>query len=812
MLVRNLLPLVMLTAFCLFTTKNVEAAPAAGDVIITEIMYNSVDSDEWIEIYNTTSSSITLDTRWRLTYGSSTYDFTGTVIGANSYLTIGLSSNGDGTFNNSNSFTPSISTIGTPIATVNDQDNLADGTTLTLVYDPSGANTTIDEVTFTTSSPWDSKANGDGPSLELIHESMDNNSGGNWQGSVLLGGSPGVENSKYLESSNSNPDIATSSHWTYGSGSFNAAPSSIDNVTVASGHNLEISSTVTIQDLTITGDVTIASGTVTVRDININSSANLSNSGTLSLDDLFQNKGSGVTLGGTVNFDQGGTSQITSGDVAFTGNVNLTSSTTLDIGSGITVSIESGASFIQTSGSVTGDDMQIKRTGLTETLAYNIWSSPVAVDSIKDVFDGSNPCDVYVYDEIDQAWKYDYPNNYSASCNTNPVTFTSGILISNSDGAFDVGRGYYAPGAASSTRTFTGKPNSGTINLTLGTSGDAWNLIGNPYPCAVDLDALATTNTSNFNGDFYFWIDDKQGGSGNTNDDFGTYNESGGAGSPVNGVSITDYLASGQGFWIEATSSTFTFQNSHKVSSNNGTFYKRSNTEIERSWLSISNAELSNQILIAFNENATNSYDKHYDAVKWEGNPNMYFASICDSQELIIQGLPTLTPNVNKVIPLKVKIGISDMYMIELDSLQNFSNPPQIIIEDVLLNKQHDLSNGGYNVYLDANKQHDNRFFVHYYQTQVTPDSSGTVNVSERANNIQVKAYVSGGAIQVEANEPGAQFMQIDLIDIQGRIVTQLRNTSGRIAAIPNNYPRGVYFVRYMLKNGKNDVVKMIVQ
>ncbi|NRA93073.1 MAG: lamin tail domain-containing protein, partial [Psychroserpens sp.] len=81
--------------------------PVAGDIVISEIMYNSSGGDdEWIELYNASGSDITLDANWELSYDGSTFNFAGTVITAGDYLTVALGSNGDGTYNNDNPFTP----------------------------------------------------------------------------------------------------------------------------------------------------------------------------------------------------------------------------------------------------------------------------------------------------------------------------------------------------------------------------------------------------------------------------------------------------------------------------------------------------------------------------------------------------------------------------------------------------------------------------------------------------------------------------------------------------------------------------------
>ena len=62
----------------------------------------------------------------------------------------------------------------------------------------------VDEVNYDDSSPWPLEPDGNGPTLELIHPSLDNDLGVNWATSDNNGGTPGMVNSVYTaDSSNS---------------------------------------------------------------------------------------------------------------------------------------------------------------------------------------------------------------------------------------------------------------------------------------------------------------------------------------------------------------------------------------------------------------------------------------------------------------------------------------------------------------------------------------------------------------------------------------------------------------------------------
>ncbi|MDA0728150.1 MAG: hypothetical protein O3B70_07190 [Bacteroidetes bacterium] len=119
-------------------------------------------------------------------------------------------------------------------------------------------------------------------------------------------------------------------------------------------------------------------------------------------------------------------------------------------------------------------------------------------------------------------------------------------------GVLTVGKGYMAqfPGTAAITLSYTGALTSGdqTIPATYTSSGtasnDGWNLIGNPYPCAVGFGNLSWTG--NTPGGYYVWDEDAGG---------------------YNGSAYTvGTIAVGQSFWVQVTADAeVTFQEADKV-------------------------------------------------------------------------------------------------------------------------------------------------------------------------------------------------------------------------------------------------------
>ena len=118
-----------------------------------------------------------------------------------------------------------------------------------------------------------------------------------------------------------------------------------------------------------------------------------------------------------------------------------------------------------------------------------------------------------------------------------------------------VGSGYLVAYPADLTKAFTGALNDGAISPALtytlaGSSG--WNLVGNPYPSAIDWDMVSSM--TGLDNAVYVWDNANQ-----------NYKEwVAGVGDLTDGI-----IPAMQGFFVKANaaSPTLTFQNSQRVHS-----------------------------------------------------------------------------------------------------------------------------------------------------------------------------------------------------------------------------------------------------
>lgn len=153
------------------------------DVVINEIMYNSIDVDEeWIELYNGSDATIDLE-NWSIIDDDPSHDpiviTAGYSVAAGEYFTISVSTAG------SFPFTPDFD--GTGFFNLN--NNLGDNITLT-----NNEGFDVDNVAYSDEAPWPIEADGNGPSLSLLDPALNNDLPENWAASLQDGGTPGEIN------------------------------------------------------------------------------------------------------------------------------------------------------------------------------------------------------------------------------------------------------------------------------------------------------------------------------------------------------------------------------------------------------------------------------------------------------------------------------------------------------------------------------------------------------------------------------------------------------------------------------------------
>ena len=496
--------------------------------------------------------------------------------------------------------------------------------------------------------------------------------------------------------------------------------------------------------------------------------------------------------------------------------------------------IESGGSFVQTGtpASITGNGVFTTERITTEyhEYDYTYMASPSATATFQQAFvnsEGVNP-------------------NYIWQLNT--ATFNDGDGDSYDDEGDDwvgvtvtdvvtPGVGYAVLGAAADipfdpdsltnfnqdTVEYDGPFNTGDISVTLVGDADAddgfinENLIGNPYPSAIDINVLYSANDAVLGANFYFWTHNTGiGGAGGgyaysfTNDDYSQWIAGAGGGgvaSQSGGDAPTQFVASGQGFIGQAENpGVITFTNAMRVNGSNANFLSPTAEDKDRFWLNMTsdNGDF-RQVLVGFYATATDGFDDIFDGPRMPNGNNTDFYSVIgeDDRHFAIQGLQSF--NIIKRVILGLEIVQEGSYRIELDDFEGiFTGGQAIYIYDNYTHTYHNLADSSYNFTSEVGEAINDRLEIRF-----TDDTTGIDEAL--ASSVRMYPNPSKGIFNI--SWIGSTTASIIVSDLSGkRILYQEVESLDRLHTIDmSNFGTGVYFVK-LIVDGAQVVEKIILK
>lgn len=486
-----------------------------------------------------------------------------------------------------------------------------------------------------------------------------------------------------------------------------------------------------------------------------------------------------------------------------------------------TLKLENASQLIQTDNStldITSSGVLEKHIrGTADRYTYNYWASPVSKRSnsinnnsfsVKDVFSnveflstGYNGSEVPL--AIADYWIWKFSNKLSDD-------YASWQHI-RSNGVITPGEGFTMKGPGTGTiedeqsYTLKGKPNNGTINLTVNAGNDY--LIGNPYPSAIDavqflLDNKATiAGEGSTNGTLYFWkhwgggshiANDYQGG-------YATFSLSGGIPAASKGTDNPEvatggtsieipgrYIPVGQGFYITSeTDGTIKFNNGQRVlykkdDSNailfkNNSANKNSEAKNEDSRMKLrigfnSVNTLRRQLLITIDKSATPGVDWGYDSKYIDTQiDDMYW--MLNNEKYLIQAIDTITPQTK--IPLGIHTDKAGLNSITIDRLENPTHNLDIYLHDKALNVYHDLQQSKYETYLQEG-EHLNRFEIAFSKSQ-------TLSTEPQTDIENIDIYYSNKKNSIVINNSNSQTIKtVEMFNILGQSLFNLHTNSNK--------------------------------
>ena len=510
-----------------------------------------------------------------------------------------------------------------------------------------------------------------------------------------------------------------------------------------------------------------------------------------------------------------------------------------------------GAQLIQThastnqNSSVSGKLLKDQK-GYSSSYGYNHWSSPVnnggtyslngglydgtdatlnsfapqqvlfnsgdPYNGIPSVLDGSG--NVITPLTINTTWLYKYSRGSVGE-------YADWIKI-DENSELTPGEGYLMKGSntleAAQNYVFKGIPNDGEYLFPI-SSGES-SLFGNPYPSALDSHQFINDNLSLFDGTLYFWV---EGGSTthNLSDYLGGYaTRNLTAGAPpsvasdlISGLgdsntimSPTQYMAVGQGFFIEATENgNIIFNNSQRVfkteSSGESVYYKNENSKamVENSFVRIGYEDpegFHRQLVLGFlpDSPADLNYNPGYDALMSDVREDELFYIIENdlTKKYVIQGVGAYD-ELNE-FRLGLIIAEEGVHTIMLDTVENFNDI--VYIKDNVLGTTYNLSESNFNPNLPIGEYLD-RF-------QVIFQPQEALNVEDFISKKPLVYYNGENSIIIN-NQHNLDIDNIFIYTVLGQKVVQVKDSllKENEITIPFEYKKGLYLVVIKSTNGK---------
>jgi hypothetical protein len=492
-------------------------------------------------------------------------------------------------------------------------------------------------------------------------------------------------------------------------------------------------------------------------------------------------------------------------------SLTITSTSDVIIPDGVTLTItnkvttngklvfESGSSLLQTTNVQNEGTIVYKRATEINRFDLTYWSSPVTGEP--DTFKMKDLSPTTLFDKF---FTYSPTGGWATNMyGTDPMLAGCGYSIRGPQEFDKVATDTFVG-------EFKGRPNNGNITVPA-VIPDKWFLLGNPYPSAIDVDALWDANPNQL-GALYFWTHvappTKAPGENTyryTSNDYVVYTASGGT--VVSGTKSFDgYIAAGQGFFARPKATEIHFNNDmRRGSSVNGSFFKVANKsksiERNRIWLNMVNNEGAfKQILVGYIEGATNNVDFNYDAPTIAGNSYLDFYSLNETKKLTIQGRALPFENTD-LVPLGYKTTVAGDFTIGLDHGDGFFNKQEVYLEDKTTGKTTNLRNENYTFSTLVGTFTD-RFVLRY-----TGKTLGTDDLENLENSVLIA--VKNKTVSITCSKETIK--EVNIFNVGAQLVYSKNKVNSSELQITNLHSSDqVLLVKVTLENGSVITKKVI--
>ncbi|WP_396192280.1 T9SS sorting signal type C domain-containing protein [Flavobacterium sp.] len=503
------------------------------------------------------------------------------------------------------------------------------------------------------------------------------------------------------------------------------------------------------------------------------------------------------------------------------------------------LSIANNGQFIQVdetdnnTGVYTGTRFQLTRTAQAKNFDYVYWSAPT---------------ENFAVTSIPTNNRYEW-NTLFANANGTLGNWAT------ASGTMTRGKGYIARASNGSatpvglSTIFTGKPHNGQFDFAINRGNydgadydadltnpnnvlttrfdDNWNLVGNPYPSAIDAEEFLVQNQTKIEGAVWIWTHGLNPTS-NVSPFYSNYqyNYSSSDYIKYNGLGSTEpdtfagKIASGQGFMVNmlhtaATPNTITFTNNMRsdasmVQYDNTDFFRSASTntngpveEKHRIWLDIINTTSGqmDRTLLGYSTSSTLDVDHLYDCI-FRPTSELSMFSIINSEPFIIQGRPLPFNNFD-LVPMGIRIVAAGNHTIAIKKVDGlFEQNQDIYLEDKQLNIIHDLRQAPYNFTSSVGTFND-RFVLRYTTAALS---------NQDFESIDSSVIVSANDGQIKVKSINESLSEVSVYDVLGREILKKTNIASSDLTLSNITAKNqALILKIKLENGEVVTRKVIL-
>ncbi|MCF7559725.1 T9SS type A sorting domain-containing protein [Sabulilitoribacter multivorans] len=450
---------------------------------------------------------------------------------------------------------------------------------------------------------------------------------------------------------------------------------------------------------------------------------------------------------------------------------------------------------------------------------YTYWSSPVVGETIADAFpftDGDRRFYFIAANYLDTGGNDIDDNGDDWAIATGSAVMQPGVGYAATAGRF------HFPGATD-IASFEGPFNTGDVSTGISYNAaniaGSWNFIGNPYPGAIDFDTFYAANSGVVNGAAYFWSQATPPDTSNpghqqenfSQNDYATYTVGSGGIAGASGVTPTQYVPSGQGFFITSVANgNVTFTNAMRMAdgTSNSQFFKNAITKgkttsnANRLWVNLtSDNGVFNQILVAYVNGATNDEDdSSYDAKRLlnaDFPAALYSIIESSNKKFAIQGKNPNSLNEDEIVKLgfATNITVPTLYKLSIAQMHgDFLNNNPVYLKDNLLNTTHDLSASDYSFTSEVGEFND-RFEIGYSAAALSTDEF-TVN----SNSLRI-IELDNNRVQFSTSD-NLSIQNVFIYDLLGRQLYDFKGRNSTEVYTLSNLSSTIYIAKVALSNG----------